>query len=93
MVADLVILADVKTETRFKPMRRKGSRDFVKDFALCGYPGVMAAVLLQAKLDAEAGDQEAFDWLLSGVADDLCFAVGYNYANVICWLADLYLKK
>jgi hypothetical protein len=72
-----------------RPKRRKGSCDFVKDFGLVGYPGIIAAVLLQAQLDAEGGDTDALNWLLSDLADDFCIAVGFNARIIPAWI----LKK
>jgi hypothetical protein len=64
-------------------------KDFVEDFALAGYRGLMTAVLLQAQLDAEGGDTDALNWLLSDLTDDFCIAVGFNARIIPAWI----LKK
>jgi hypothetical protein len=69
------------------------NKDFVEDYALYGPRGLMTAVLLQARLDAEDGDTDALNWLLSDLADDFCIAVGFNARIIPAWILKKKLYK
>jgi len=71
----------------------KRAPDLVKDHGLSGWPGVMAAVLYQAKIDALAGDQLVIDWLASDQCADYCLAIGFNHANILSWLTRREIKS
>lgn len=68
-------------------------KDFVDDFALVGFRGLMAAVLLQAQIDAEGGDNDALNWLLSDLTDDYCIALGFNARIIPAWILKKKLYK
>ena len=60
----------------------------IKNNLLVGYRGLMAAIINQARIDAEAGDQEAMDWLIDDQCFDYCFALGFDHANIMAWISE-----
>ena len=60
--------------------------DLVADHGLTGWPGVMAAVIYQAKIDAKTGDIEAANWLAGDQCADYCYALGFDHAGIKAWV-------
>ena len=69
------------------------SKDLVKDYGLVGYKGLMAAVVYQAKIEAQRGDQEAINWLASDDCREYCQAIDFNHKCILIWLIDQELKQ
>jgi len=62
--------------------------DLVKDHGLYGWRGIMAAVIYQARIDAETGDQTAIDWLIGDQCFDFCFVLDFDHANIRAWISE-----
>ena len=73
------------TLTNYSMTRKRGD-DLVADQALDGYRGLMAAVVFQAKEEAEHGSLEALSWLNSDHCADYCIALGVDHKAIIKWV-------
>lgn len=67
---------------------KKKQVDWVLDYDLHGYRGLLTAVILQAELDAEHGSKQAADWLKSDLCFDFCFSLGFDHKAILAWLRE-----
>jgi hypothetical protein len=78
-------LFELANSTRTNYSKQRGD-DLIADQALSGYRGLMAAVVYQAKQDAERGNAAALSWLNSDHCADYCIALGVDHKAIIKWV-------